>query len=387
MRHIPVLAALLIAALLQSCGNSRPDLFQGYIEGDYVYVASNLSGRLVRLEVAEGGTVAQGQPLFSLEQDYEAEAVRQSEAGIRQAEARAREAEAGIRQAEAQMEQAQAQVGQAEATVAQARANLSDLNRGLRPEELEQISASLSRARTALELSRKELARRQALFGQDIIPREDLDRAESEVQAGEAAVRELEARLAAGRLPARTDRITAAEAELAAAGASLEQARAAQTQAQAGVFQARAALEQAQAGLKQAEAARAQARWTLDQKTQKAPVAGLVFDILHRVGDWVPSGSPVVSLLPPENIKVRFFVPEPRLADIRTGGTVSVIIDGREIAAVVSYISPQAEYTPPVIYSQEFRNKLVFLVEARFPEATATAHPGLPVDVRLQKEK
>jgi HlyD family secretion protein len=116
----------------------------------------------------------------------------------------------------------------------------------------------------------------------------------------------------------------------------------------------------------------------------RAPRDGQVTDTLYVQGEWVPAGSPVVALLPPANIKVRFFVPEKILGSVKTGQAVSVRCDGCEkpISAHISYISPQAEYTPPVIYSRENRAKLVFLVEARpAPVEAAELHPGQPVEV------
>jgi HlyD family secretion protein len=111
-----------------------------------------------------------------------------------------------------------------------------------------------------------------------------------------------------------------------------------------------------------------------------------VHDTLYRAGEWVAAGNPVVTLLPPANVKVRFFVPQPRLASIRIGQTVSVSLDGvpAPVNATVSYISTRAEFTPPVIYSRENRAKLVYMVEAAFPPAQAAhLHPGQPADVRL----
>jgi HlyD family secretion protein len=111
-----------------------------------------------------------------------------------------------------------------------------------------------------------------------------------------------------------------------------------------------------------------------------------VSDTLFVQGDWVPSGAPVVSLLPPGNVKIRFFVPEPRLGAVAVGQKVSVGCDGcAPLTATISFIAPQAEYTPPVIYSKESRAKLVFLVEA-LPDAkdAAKLHPGQPVDVKLE---
>jgi HlyD family secretion protein len=127
----------------------------------------------------------------------------------------------------------------------------------------------------------------------------------------------------------------------------------------------------------------AQAQWRIDQKSQAAPAAGLVADTLYRPGEWVAAGAPVVSLLPPGNVKVRFYVPETMLATIRTGDPVVVRCDGcgGDVAAKVSFIAPQAEYTPPVIYSRENRAKLVYHVEALPDAANPALHPGLPVEV------
>ena len=96
-------------------------------------------------------------------------------------------------------------------------------------------------------------------------------------------------------------------------------------------------------------------------------MAGLVVDTLYRPGEWVPAGAPVVSLLPPANVKIRFYVPETTVGTLRLGDAVSVHCDGcgADIAAAIRFIAPQAEFTPPVIYSRENRAKLVFLVEAR----------------------
>ena len=127
-----------------------------------------------------------------------------------------------------------------------------------------------------------------------------------------------------------------------------------------------------------------QTDWSFDQKKQAAPESGLVYDTLFRQGEWVAAGKPVVVLLPPQNIKVRVFIPETRVGAIHYGETAQVKVDGVKEPFVgrVSYISPKAEYTPPVIYSRETRAKLVFMVELIFEtRAAADLHPGQPVDV------
>lgn len=117
---------------------------------------------------------------------------------------------------------------------------------------------------------------------------------------------------------------------------------------------------------------------------QAAPQAGLVYDTLFRPGEWVAPGKPIVALLPPANIKVRAFVPETRAGALQVGEKARVAVDGvaENFDGKISYISPRAEYTPPVIYSRESRSKLVFMVEIHFaPAIAAKLHPGQPVDV------
>jgi HlyD family secretion protein len=115
----------------------------------------------------------------------------------------------------------------------------------------------------------------------------------------------------------------------------------------------------------------------------------LVYETLFREGEWIPAGKPVVVLLPPRNIKVRAFIPETRVGSIHYGETAQVTVDGVQnpFFGKVSYISPRAEYTPPVIYSRESRAKLVFMVELIFdPQDAANLHPGQPVDVEFKSK-
>ena len=133
----------------------------------------------------------------------------------------------------------------------------------------------------------------------------------------------------------------------------------------------------------------AQAEWNLAQMKQAAPQAGLVYDTLYRPGEWVAAGKPIVALLPPANIKVRAFVPETRVGALHVGEKARVTVDGvaEPFDGRINYISPRAEYTPPVIYSRQSRSKLVFMVEIHFePTTAAKMHPGQPVDVRFVSE-
>jgi HlyD family secretion protein len=130
-----------------------------------------------------------------------------------------------------------------------------------------------------------------------------------------------------------------------------------------------------------------QADWRYAQKEQTAPATGLVYDTYYRQGEWVPAGTPVLSLLPPEYMKARFFVPESDLGKFSTGTPLEIRMDGlpAPLPGKVSFVSPNAEYTLPIIYSRENRGKLVFLVEAALaPEDAARLHTGAPVEVRLK---
>ena len=251
-KHLVVIA-LAFTCALSSCTDPPPDRFQGYVEGEFVYVASPLAGQLETLSVQRGQQATSGQSLFSLDDTAE--------------------------------------------------------------------KAARDMAQAALALSEAEFKRQAELLRRGPASAQDYDRARS----------------------------------------SRDQDRQRLTQAQ----------------------------WNFDQKKQSAPQSGLVYDTLFREGEWVAAGKPVVVLLPPQNIKVRAFVPAYRVGSIHYHDRVQVTVDGvdKPFVGKVSYISPRAEYTPPVIYSRESRQKLVFMVEAVFdPQVSANLHPGQPVDVAFSSK-
>ena len=310
------LALFGLLALPAGCGRTASERVQGYVEGEFLYIASPHPGTLSSLSVERGAQVQAGDPLFSLESVPEKAA--RDEAARR---------------------------------LAQARASLADRKKGRRPPELASIEAQLGRARASLALSEKELSRQQNLLRAGDVPQQAVDRARSAYDQDRHRVSQLESDLQTARLGDRADRIEAAEARV-----------------------------------KELEAALTRAEWDLAQKGQIAPQAGQVFDTLYRPGEWVAAGRPVVVLLPPQNIKVRAFVPQARIGGIRLGDPVQVTVDGvpEPFRGKVSFISPRAEYTPPVLYNRENREKLVFRIEAIFDPATAVRlHPGQPVDVRF----
>jgi HlyD family secretion protein len=315
-----VAASLIPVALvwtLAACSNAPADTFQGYGEGDYVYVASPYAGRLEKLAVARGAQVAAGATLFVLDHGVE-----------------------------------QAVVDAAEAKVKSADAVIANLVGAKRKPELDALRAQIESAAAALKLAKTQLDQQARLRARGYVTEEALDVAKTNYERDAAQLAQMEAQLRTGLLS------VGRQAEIDAARANLEVAR----------------------------ADLAQAKVRLEQKTAVAPAAALVQDTFFREGEWVPAGSPVVSLLPPGNIKVRFFVPEPVVGKLRVGEPVRITCDGcmAPIGAQISFVSPQAEYTPPVIFSRESRAKLVLMVEARpGAEDARMIHPGQPVDVKL----
>ena len=247
-----------------------------------------------------------------------------------------------------------AAVDAADARIRTAEARLVNLGEGRRAAELDVIRAQVETAATALHLSQLQFDQAQRLYKSGFVSQAKQDEAKAAVDRDTARVAEARAGMQVGlQSLGRKPEIQAARAEIEAA-----------------------------------QADRAQARVRLEQKTGVAPAAALVYDTYFREGESVPAGQPVASLLPPGNVKVRFFAPEAMVGTLRPGQPVTLSCDGcaGPIAAAITYISPQAEYTPPVIYSRESRAKLVFLVEARPGPADAPKlRPGQPVEVAVGK--
>jgi HlyD family secretion protein len=313
-------AGAAVVGLLALCGCHRREAsgWQGYLEGEFVHVASPLAGRVEHLAVQKGARVDAGAPLFTLE--HASELAMQKEAVNR------------LRSAEAA---------------------LADLKKGLRPSELTALEARIDQARAAAELSKREFERLNDLFKTGAIAANEFDRARLTHERNLRTVEELVAQLATARLGGRTDAVAAATAEVGAA-----------------------------------TAARERADWAVAQKTQAAPKSALVYDTLYWEGEFVTAGTPVVSLLPPDKLKVRFFVPEPEFASLKAGDKVRVAFSGNAapLVAHVNYLSPRPEFTPPILYNRDNRAKLVFMVEAAIdPNVARDLHPGQPVDVTLAR--
>jgi HlyD family secretion protein len=312
-------ACAIVLLLVAGCSDgSKAERAQGYVEGEFVRIAPETGGRLVRLDVAKGQDIEAGAPLFALDDRDE-----------------------------------RAALAQAEANQAVAAAQLADLKTGRRPEEIRVLDAQFAEAEATLVAAQKAYERNVTLSDKAVASAAALDQSKADLDAATARVDAARQNRAVAELAARPDAIRAAEENVAALAAAVEEAKT-----------------------------------RLARRQQSAPASAQVADTIFRVGEMVPAGQPVVSLLPQEGRKIVFFIPEAKRSAIRVGERVAIGCDGcaDDLAASVTVIASSAEFTPPVIYSTESRSKLVFRIEARPEGAAARLEPGQPVDVTLAGE-
>ncbi len=250
---------------------------------------------------------------------------------------------------EMERQDAEIALAQADANLAQARSQLADLLEGARREEIEVIEADLAAARLQADEAERALERVAQLSQRDVATDAQLDDAETAAKVARAKVAQITAQLAVARLPARPQAIARAKAAVAAA-----------------------------------EAARNQVSWRLEQRSLSLTAPVTVVDIIRHEGEIAGPTAPVLSVLPDGAVKLRLYVPEQSFETIAIGGTLEIGCDGcpEGLTARISYISDEPEFTPPVIYSLENRQKLVYLVEAR-PTGEHTLKPGQIIEVSL----
>ncbi len=254
---------------------------------------------------------------------------------------------AGTMLASVEDQDARLALAAAEAALRQAESQLANLLKGSRPEELAVIDANAASARANAERTATEETRQERLLTQHISSQAELDAARAAATVAAAAVAEAEARLAVARLPARSEEVEAARAAVA-----------------------------------QAQANRDAAQWQLDQRRLIAAKAGTVSELVRHSGDMAGPAAPVLSFLPDDALHLRFYIAEADLAAMKLGARVKVECDGcPAISATVTRIADQAEFTPPVIYSRDARQKLVYRIEAA-PEPVDALKPGQIVEIR-----
>lgn len=315
--------AVLVAALLAGAGGitaflvlspqgAESNMLSGYVEGEPLYPAAPLPGRLVEIAVKRGDTVSAGQILFTVDPA-----------------------------------QGEARVGQALADLAAAKALAADARKGQRPAELGVFEAQVAAAAAQLKEAQQAYDRAKPLVEAGALPRAQLDAAVAARDTASGQLNAAQKSLQAARLGGRTDQIAAADERV-----------------------------------RQAEATVAGAKAQLADQSQTAPTAGRVEEVFFQQGEWTPAHQPVLSLIPDDRVRIRFFAPEQQVANYGLGREVSFSCDAcaAGLKAKITYVSPRPEFTPPVIYSRESRDRMVFLVEAT-PVGGVKLTPGLPVDV------
>lgn len=240
-------------------------------------------------------------------------------------------------------------IAQVQAELEQAYSTLADLKKPRRLPEIKAIEAQIEQTNAQIKLANIRVNRYQKLYSKQAIDRDSLDAALATLQQQQDLKLQYESNLALAQLGSRDDQIIAQQKQIDALIAKLNEAK-----------------------------------WELAQKTLYAPSSGVIFDTYYREGEFVAAQQSVVSLLTPENIHIEFFLPLDYLAKIKVGQKISFDCDGcaKNNSAVISYVSPDAEYLPPLVYSRDNDSKLVFRIKA-YINNPSLFKPGQPVMVNL----
>jgi HlyD family secretion protein len=297
------------------CSSAADPQLTGYVEGEYIWISPVFTARIEQVLARRGDRVERGSVLAELEK-----------------------------------EDAQLELMQAEARLAEARSQLANMSKGLRPDEIAAMEATLAAAEAQLREAQLAFNRARDLHGQGVASKASFDQAEAARATAEAKVKELTERLQVARAGARPDELAAQEQKISEATAAVEVAR-----------------------------------WRLQQRRVVAPSNGEVSDILLNPGEIAGPTSPIMSFLPDRAIKLTLFAGEMERAKLAPGTKLVVSCDGCRagLTATVSYVAREPEFTPPVIYSVDRRQKLMYRIEARPDETSTLLQPGLIVDARI----
>ena len=302
----------MFTVVLFSCGQSSDPHYQGYVEGENIFLASPYSGVLVERAVSRGQWVKKGDLIFRLEANPEALLVKQSEAEL-----------------------------------LQAKKIYKDLENPRRDPEISAIKAQIEQTNAQLRLAELRVKRTSQLFAKNAGDKDDMDAAQSHFEEVQHIKEQYEANLDLALRGGREEQLNAQQAQINALNAKLNQAR-----------------------------------WQLAQKEVYAPDNGVIFDTYYIEGEFVGNQQAVASLLTPKNIRIEFYVPADALNHLTVGEKIRFNCDGctKDNEASISYISPRAEYVPPLVYSSDNLDKLVFRVKAAITNPTQFK-PGQPVIV------
>ena len=319
---LKLISTILFISLVSSCDQNTSSnalsqqKYNGYIEGEFTYISAPIAGKLINIPNPKGSKINAGGLLFNLDEAPEIYLLKQVRALVLEAEA-----------------------------------NLHNIQKGLRPSEVESLRHELEAAQASVKYYRKYLSRNKKLFAQKHIHEDEIDKAIYNLESSKSLVEKYKQDIITAQLPARLNQINAAIAALNSSKAYLQQVQ-----------------------------------WKISQKQQNSPITGYIFDTYYNIGEYVPAQTPVMAILSPENTKAVFFIKEPKRGNIKLGQRINISCNNcpKHLKAEINYISNKAEYTPPIIYSDKTSAKLIYKVEASLPtHQAAKLHPGQPINVSL----
>ncbi len=363
------IGAVLVLVLLGSQRRTAPLMVSGFVESDEIRLGSRVGGRVSKVYVEEGQAVQKGDVLVQLEPFDLLEREAQYRANYDQARADHEKLSRGFRDEEK---------AQAKARVDQLAAKVLKLRNGPRPQEIEAARADLELAQATLNLAQDSFERTRNLREQNAATQDQYDRAFKELQVGKALV------------AARTEDLRLLEAgtrpeEVAEAEAQLEEARQAHALTLSGYRPEE--VQAAYAALQSADAALRALREQLQELSIKSPLDGVVEAVELQPGDLVGANAPVISLLDPDSLWVRAYVPEDRLS-VDRGQTVKVTVDSfpdEEFSGEITFIARDAEFTPSNVQTPEERSKQVFRIKVTIRTGREKLRPGMAADVWLDE--
>jgi HlyD family secretion protein len=338
------------------------------MEATRVEVSAKITGRIVALLAREGDAVVAGRPLVRLDDAELRSEVRRSEAALKNAEAQLRDLLAGARREE---------IEEARAGVDRARAQLEDLLAGSRREEVEQARQSVQSASATREWTQKESQRIQELYRKELVAAQEVDRARQAYDVAIAQERSARESLELTLAGPRPHQVEAARAQLKAAQDRLELLLAGPRPHQ--VEAARAQVAQSQAQLAHAES-------RLKETVILSPLSGVVLRKTLEVGEIANPGVPILTLVNPQDLWLRAYVPETEVGKIRLGQAARIKIDAfrdRAFNGKITEIASEAEFTPKNVQTHKERVNLVFRIKIAVDNAGGILKPGMPADAEI----
>ncbi|WP_134684258.1 HlyD family secretion protein [Brevibacillus migulae] len=378
---------LVLPMLLAACAwQSSEAVISGTIEGEDVPIVAEVGGSVEAVKAEEGTALSQQQVIAEIDKRSYQIAVEEAEAVLAQATAKLEEAKAGtrnqtVKKGIASVQQANANIQLSEARSKQAQANLQRAR-----DQLDQVESQLAGAKKTLAFQLERLSESADLFRNGAISKRDHDSQQEAVNVAQTQVNQLTAQAAAARsqYAAAQEDLEAARAQTGTAKAQWESAAAELDLLQEGSTDY--AIRQLIAAEKQARAKLEQAKLQLEKTTVKAPEAGILLRKNVTEGEVAKTGAVLFTMMKKDQLKVKVYIPEADLAQVRTGQEVGIQVDAypdETFKGIITAIADQAEFTPKNVQTKDERTKLVFAVTIEIQTGLDKLKPGMPADVRL----